>query len=122
MMQLRPALAGSGAHDGRAQRERGGYRLSGCWHYASGAHYATPFTANCLVMEGGKLVYGADGKPLIRAMALEPPQVAILPVWDPTGMRGTGRDCFEVGDTVVPEARSFPVFTAQRAEPGPPYR
>jgi len=47
-------IAGSGAPDGRAQRERGGYRVSGCWHYASGAHYATTFTANCLVMEGSR--------------------------------------------------------------------
>jgi alkylation response protein AidB-like acyl-CoA dehydrogenase len=115
-------VAGSGAPDGRAQRERGGYRVSGCWHYASGAHYATAFTANCLVMEDGKLVYGADGKPLIRAMALEPPQVAILPVWDPTGMRGTGSDDFEVRDAFVPENRSFSVLTDTPREPGPLYR
>jgi alkylation response protein AidB-like acyl-CoA dehydrogenase len=115
-------VAGSGAPDGRAQRERGGYRVSGCWHYASGAHYATTFTANCLVMEGGKLVFGADGKPLVRAMAFEPPQVAILPVWDPTGLRGTGSDDFEVRDTFVPENRSFSVFTDVPREQGPLYR
>jgi alkylation response protein AidB-like acyl-CoA dehydrogenase len=115
-------IAGSGAPDGRAQRERGGYRVSGCWHYASGAHYATTFTANCLVMEGGKLVYNSDGKPLIRAMALEPPQVAILPVWDPVGMRGTGSDDFEVRDAFVPESRTFSVYTDVPRETGPLYR
>lgn len=115
-------IAGSGAPDGRAHRERGGYRVSGCWHYASGAHYATTFTANCLVMEGGKLVYGADGKPLIRAMAFEPPQVVILPAWDPSGMRGTGSDDFEVRDTFVPENRSFSVFNDTPRETGPLYR
>jgi len=115
-------VAGSGAPDGRAQRERGGYRVSGCWHYASGAHYATAFTANCLVMDGGALVYGPDGKPLVRAMAFEPAQVAILPVWDPTGMRGTGSDDFEVRDAFVPENRSFSVFTDAPREQGPLYR
>ncbi len=115
-------VAGSGAPDGRAVRERGGYRVSGCWHYASGAHYATAFTANCLVMDGGALVYGADGKPLTRAMAFEPPQVTILPVWDPTGLRGTGSDDFEVRDAFVPENRSFSVFTDEPREPGPLYR
>ncbi len=115
-------IAGSGAPDGRAQRERGGYRVSGCWHYASGAHYATTFTANCLVMEGGQLVFGPDGKPLVRAMAFESPQVAILPVWDPTGMRGTGSDDFEVRDAFVPENRSFSVFTDAPREQGPLYR
>jgi indole-3-acetate monooxygenase len=115
-------VAGSGAPDGRAQREKGGYRVSGCWHYASGAHYATTFTANCLVMEGGTLVYGSDGKPLIRAMAFEAPQVAILPVWDPSGMRGTGSDDFEVRDAFVPEHRSFFVFDDAPREQGPLYR
>jgi alkylation response protein AidB-like acyl-CoA dehydrogenase len=114
-------IAGSGAPDGRALRERGGYRVSGCWHYASGAHYATTFTANCLVMDGGTLVFGPDGKPLIRAMAFEAPQVAILPVWDPTGMRGTGSDDFEVRDAFVPESRSFSLSDAPR-ETGPLYR
>jgi indole-3-acetate monooxygenase len=115
-------VAGSGAPDGRAIRERGGYRVSGCWHYASGAHYATTFTANCLVMDGGTLVFGADGKPLIRAMAFEAPQVAILPVWDPTGMRGTGSDDFEVRDAFVPENRTFSVYTDAPREQGPLYR
>ena len=115
-------IAGSGAPDGRAIRERGGYRVSGCWHYASGAHYATTFTANCLVMDGGTLVFDSEGKPLIRAMAFEAPQVAILPVWDPTGMRGTGSDDFEVRDAFVPESRSFSVFTDAPREQGPLYR
>jgi alkylation response protein AidB-like acyl-CoA dehydrogenase len=116
-------VAGSGAPDGRAVREKGGYRVSGCWHYASGAHYATTFTANCLVMDGrGTLALSPDGKPLIRAMAFEAPQVAILPVWDPTGMRGTGSDDFEVRDAFVPENRSFSVLTDAPRESGPLYR
>src|SRR5260370_31448334 len=115
-------VGGSGAPDGRAQRERGGYRVSGCWPYASGAHYATTFTANCLVMDGGKLVFDSEGKPLVRAMAFEPPQVAILPVWDPTGLRGTGSDDFEVRDAFVPENRSFSVLTDAPREQGPLYR
>jgi alkylation response protein AidB-like acyl-CoA dehydrogenase len=115
-------VAGSGAPDGRAFRERGGYRVSGCWHYASGAHYATTFTANCLVMDGGTLVFGPDGKPLIRAMAFEAPQVTILPVWDPTGMRGTGSDDFEVRDAFVPENRSFSITADAPRETGPLYR
>ena len=101
------------SRDGRLSRERS------AWHYASGAHYATTFTANCLVMDGGTLVFGADGKPLIRAMAFEAPQVTILPVWDPTGMRGTGSDDFEVRDTFVPENRSFSVSADAPREPGP---
>jgi alkylation response protein AidB-like acyl-CoA dehydrogenase len=115
-------IAGSGAPGGRAHREKGGYRVSGCWHYASGAHYATTFTANCLVMDGGALVLDGEGKPLIRAMALEPPQVTILPVWDPMGMRGTGSEDFEVRNAFVPENRTFSVFADPPRETGPLYR
>jgi alkylation response protein AidB-like acyl-CoA dehydrogenase len=115
-------VAGSGAPEGKAQRERGGYRVSGCWRYATGAHYATTFTANCVVMEGGRPVCDAHGRPLIRAMAFEPPQVTILPVWDPTGLRGTGSDDFEVREAFVPESRSFSVFTDAPRESGPLYQ
>jgi alkylation response protein AidB-like acyl-CoA dehydrogenase len=73
-------------------------------------------------MDGGTLVFGPDGKPLIRAMAFEAPQVAILPVWDPTGMRGTGSDDFEVRDAFVPENRSFSVLADAPRETGPLYR
>ena len=115
-------IAGSGAPDGRAIRERGGYRVTGCWRYASGAHYATTFTANCLVIEGGVPVLGPEGTPLIRAMAFEVPQVTILPVWDPTGMRGSGSDDFEVRNAFVPENRSFSLFTDVPHESGALYR
>jgi alkylation response protein AidB-like acyl-CoA dehydrogenase len=115
-------IAGSGAPDGRAERVADGYRATGCWRYASGAHYATTFTANCLILERGTIVVGTDGRPLIRAMAFDVPQVTVLPAWDPSGMRGTGSDDFEVRDAFVPEARTFSVFTDTPRETGPVYR
>lgn len=115
-------IAGSGAPDGRAERVPGGYRATGSWRYASGAHYATTFTANCLVMEAGVHVLGADGLPLIRAMAFDVQQVTVLQTWDTSGMRGTGSDDFEARDAFVPEQRSFSVFTDAPRETGPLYR
>lgn len=104
-------IAGSGAPEGRADKVPGGYRVSGRWRYASGAHYATTFTANCVLHEGGEALRDGEGRPLIRAMAFEPSQVRILPTWNPGGMRGTGSHDFEVEDAFVPEARSFSLFT-----------
>jgi alkylation response protein AidB-like acyl-CoA dehydrogenase len=115
-------VAGSGAPDGRAERVAGGYRVSGRWRYASGANYATTFTANCVVTEDGKPLVDADGKPLIRAMAFTPSQVAVLPSWDTSGMRGTGSHDFEVRDVLVPDQRSFSVFTDTPREAGVLYR
>lgn len=115
-------IAGSGAPDGRAERAPGGYRASGSWHYASGAHYATTFTANCIITESGCVVNDRHGKPLVRAMAFDASDVTITPVWNTTGMRGTGSDDFSVQDVFVPEARTFSVFNDSLQDAGTVYR
>ena len=115
-------IAGSGAPDGVAERIAGGYRATGRWRYASGADYATTFTANCRINERGSPALGTDGAPLIRAMAFDASQVKVIPAWDTSGMRGTGSDDFEVRDAFVPEERSFSVFTDPPRETGALYR
>jgi len=55
-------------------------------------------------------------------MAFDPSQVAILPRWDTSGMRGTGSHDFEVRDVLVPIQRSFSVFTDAPHEAGAVYR
>jgi indole-3-acetate monooxygenase len=115
-------VAGSGSPSGYAERVPGGYRVRGAWRFASGAHYASVFTAACVVTIGGTAVLDAAGKPLIRAMSIAPERVRILNTWDPTGMRGTGSHDFEVGDAFVPEHHSFSVITDAPRERGPLYR
>jgi alkylation response protein AidB-like acyl-CoA dehydrogenase len=115
-------IAGSGAPEGHAERTAGGYRVTGRWRFASGADYATTFTANCVVTDGGRPLVAEEGEPLIRAMAFTPSQVAIVPTWDSSGMRGTGSHDIEVRDVFVPEERSFSVFTDPPLETGPLYR
>jgi indole-3-acetate monooxygenase len=110
------------AAEGRAVRVVGGYRVTGCWHYATGAPYATTFLANCSVMDGGTPVLGEDGRPLTRAVLLEASHVAIVPAWDASGLRGTGSDDFEVRDVLVPEQRSFSLSNATLRECGALYR
>ncbi len=115
-------IAGSGAPDGIAEQITGGYRVSGRWRYASGAHYATTFTANCRVVRDGHPVVDTEGEPLIRAMAFTSSQVTIHPAWDTSGMRGTGSHDFEVRDVLVPQQHTFSVFTDAPRESGPLYR
>jgi alkylation response protein AidB-like acyl-CoA dehydrogenase len=114
-------IAGSGASDGRAERVAGGYRVTGRWRYASGAHHATTFTANCVVTEAGQPVL-RDGHAWIRAMAFDASQVRIIETWDTTGMRATGSHDFEVRDAHVPERRSFSVSDGPPFEEGALYR
>ena len=115
-------IAGSGAPDGRAERVPGGYRVRGRWRYASGAPYATTFTANCIVTSGGEPVRDANGEPLMRAMAFPRSDVEIVETWDAAGMRATASHDFVVEDAFVPEARSFSVLKDPPKEPGPLYR
>ena len=115
-------VAGSGAPTGFAERVPGGYCVRGAWRFASGAHYASVFTAACVVTSGGVAVLDAAGRPLIRAMSIPPAAVRILDTWDPTGMRGTGSHDFEVRDALVPEQHSFSVLTDAPRASGALYR
>jgi alkylation response protein AidB-like acyl-CoA dehydrogenase len=115
-------VAGSGSPSGYAERVPGGYRVRGAWRFASGAHYASVFTAACVVTQGDTAVLDAAGGPLIRAMSIPPAQVRILDTWDPTGMRGTGSHDFDVQEAFVPEHHSFSVITDAPRETGPLYR
>ena len=115
-------IAGSGNPRGTAERVPGGFRVSGRWQWASGAPWATTFTANCVVTEGGEPVPGANGGPLIRAMAFEPAQVRIHETWDAHGMRGTASHDMEVVDAFVPEERMFSVFEGEPWHPATVFR
>ncbi len=115
-------VAGSGAPTGFAERVPGGYRVRGAWRFASGAHYASVFTAACVITASGSAEQDAQGQPLIRAMSISPADVRILDTWDPTGMRGTGSHDFEVRDALVPEHHSFSVLTDAPRAPGALYR
>jgi len=115
-------VAGSGHPSGVAERVPGGYRVRGAWRFASGAHYASVFTAACVVTAGGNPVQDAAGLPLVRAMSIAPADVRILDTWDPTGMRATGSHDFEVQGALVPEHHSFSVLTDAPRATGPLYR
>jgi alkylation response protein AidB-like acyl-CoA dehydrogenase len=115
-------VAGSGSPSGLAERVSGGYRVRGAWRFASGAHYASVFTAACVVTAGGTPVQTAAGVPLVRAMSIAPADVRILDTWDPIGMRGTGSHDFEVHTAFVPEHHSFSVLTDAARETGPLYQ
>ena len=113
-------IAGSGSPSGTARPVDSGYLAGGRWSFASGAHHATWFTANC-VLEGER---GAepDGAPVIRAMTFPASEVEIIENWDPAGMRGTGSHDFRVDSSLVPFRRTFSVFDDTPFEHGPLYR
>ncbi len=113
-------IAGSGKPGGTARPVDSGYLAGGRWNFASGAHHATFFTANC-ILEGERPADGGDG-PVIRAVAFPASEVEIIETWDPAGMRGTGSHDFSVESALVPLRRTFDVFGDWPYETGPLYR
>jgi alkylation response protein AidB-like acyl-CoA dehydrogenase len=99
-------IAGTSYVGGRARRLPKGFCVSGYWRYASGAAYATLFTAQAEVEGEG-----------IAAFAFRREEVTLIPEWEPLGMRATSSWSFEVRELVVPPERCFRV--GQRLwEPG----
>lgn len=113
-------VAGSGAPSGVARSDEGGYRVAGRWAYASGAHHATWFTANCVVEEPRDEA-PVDGAPPIRSIAVPAAEVRVHETWSVSGMRGTGSDDIEIADAFVPWSHTFSVFEAPKVS-GPLYR
>ncbi|MDR3697762.1 acyl-CoA dehydrogenase [Mucilaginibacter sp.] len=102
-------LAGSGAATGEAIITPNGYKITGKWKYASGAHHATHFTANCIIKNGEENMLNEDGSPLILPFIFDSSKVNILPAWKYTGMVATGSDAFEVRDIEVNTLNSFKI-------------
>jgi alkylation response protein AidB-like acyl-CoA dehydrogenase len=102
-------LAGSGAATGEAIITPVGYKINGTWKYASGAHLATHFTANCIIKNGTEIVLNEDGSPLVLPFLFDSKNVKILPSWKYTGMVATGSDAFEVNELEVTDEHCFKI-------------
>lgn len=100
-------LAGSGAVSGTAEISGGGYILNGVWNYASGAHHATHFTANCAIKRNGENVLDDDGQPLILPFIIGKKDVNLLPTWKYMGMVATGSHSFKLDNVQVSANRCF---------------
>ena len=93
----RAVIAGSGHPSAIAVKAKGGYNVTGQWKYASGAPYATAFTANAMLKGSNKML----------AFTFSPSQVAILKDWNAFGMRATESHSFRVTNAFVPNDMTF---------------
>ena len=84
-------IAGSGVPGGEAKLSGDEFKVSGKWKYCSGSHYATLFTANCVL----------DGSDDIKAFAFDPSQVSIENDWEAYGMQSTLSHSIIVNDSSV---------------------
>ncbi|MDT9682318.1 acyl-CoA dehydrogenase family protein [Streptomyces sp. TRM76323] len=98
-----------------AHRVEGGFRVSGRWHYASGAWHADW----ALI---GFPVPDSTGQIVDQGMALVPAtDYTVEESWFVAGMRATGSNCLVAEDIFVPEHRVLSVPKAMAGE-YPPQR
>ena len=90
-------IAGSGHPTAIAEEVKGGYKVTGQWKYASGASYASAFTANAMI----------KSKKKILAFTFMSEQVSIIKDWSAFGMKATESHSFKVDEAFVPDDMSF---------------
>ena len=102
-------LAGSGAQTGEALITPTGYIINGEWNYASGAHHATHFTANCIIKTNDGPILNEDGSPLIRPFVIDKKDAILLTTWKYIGMVATGSHSFKIENIQVDKNRCFKI-------------
>ena len=80
--------------------EKGGYRLSGTWHYASGVNYADWVILLASVDEGRP-------KPRMTTLLVPRDQFEVMETWNAVGLKATGTHDLTVSGTFVPIHREL---------------
>jgi alkylation response protein AidB-like acyl-CoA dehydrogenase len=98
-----------------ANKVAGGYRVSGRWIFGSGSDHCDMLAAGVTVLDDGKPVLDAEGRPVWRVLLAPRAQFRIEDTWHTTGLRGTGSNDYVAEDLFVPEMHSFSFFEPKRS-------
>jgi len=94
--------AGHFAPLGVAHEERGGFRVSGNWQFASGSGHAEFIGGGAVVMrDGAPVPIGEDGRLPLIGFFVPAENVKLMGNWDTMGLRGTGSFDYEVPEQFV---------------------
>jgi alkylation response protein AidB-like acyl-CoA dehydrogenase len=107
---------------GRAQAVPGGFRVSGRWPFASGAHHCDWLVGGCFVYDGEQRRATPDGWPDVRILFMPAAACELIDTWFTTGLRGSGSVDYAVQDLFAPAERSFSFAASPIRLPGPLYR
>ncbi len=83
------AWGASTHNNAKAVAEKGGYRVTGVWPFASGSRHATWLAAHCFIVEpSGEPRRDADGNPVQKTLVVPRERAAINDVWHVIGLKG----------------------------------
>lgn len=115
-------FAGSGHASGIASCKSDGYIVNGYWNYATGAPYATIFTANCKIEKNGNPVIDDNGEQKILSFFFKRNEVEIDADWDTMGLKATAGFSFRVTNLFVHTNRTFIIDAAHATIKAPIYQ
>jgi alkylation response protein AidB-like acyl-CoA dehydrogenase len=111
--------------NGRAVAEKGGYRVTGSWPFASGSKHATWLAAHAAVYEpDGQPRRDTSGNPLEMSFVFPREGASFEDVWHVIGLKGTGSNTYSLKDFFIPEDRGITAMariSSERHEMGPLY-
>jgi indole-3-acetate monooxygenase len=117
-------IAGSTQPVGTAEATAGGWRINGCWPFASGCDHADFMLGICLRTQDGKPLSqgaGEDGPPRPFGFMLPARDWQIEDTWYASGLKGSGSHHITIKDTIVPETQTFNLSKTTPCVPGPLY-
>jgi alkylation response protein AidB-like acyl-CoA dehydrogenase len=107
----RITMGGQFAPNGKGVKVEGGYRLSGAWNFGSGTGHSAFVCAGFLPLVDDNLVFDANGDISLMVAVLPRHEITFTDGWHVQGLKGTGSYDYRVDDVVVPEHRTFELFT-----------
>lgn len=102
-----PIIAGQYQPNGKAQKQPGGYSLTGNWHFGSGIHHADWVVAGFIELESGKVKLLENGEPEIKIAVIKAKDIELHGNWSTTGLSGTGSVSYRCTELWVDESMVF---------------
>jgi alkylation response protein AidB-like acyl-CoA dehydrogenase len=96
-----PVIAGQGTRPGTAVPERGGFKLTGSWSFASGIKHGTHIHTLGVIQGTGEA----------RIFVLPVEKATLIDNWDVLGLRATGSIDYKIDGAFVPESYTHVALT-----------
>ncbi len=107
---------------GRAEREGGGWRVTGTWQWASGNSHVQWMKGGCVAWENGKPRMIRDGVPEVLTMYFPRDKIVFADNWHSSGLCGTGSCDMSVDNLLVPASRAISLTRDKPRIDSPLYR
>lgn len=114
----RVTMAGQFFPKGMGEREAGGYRVTGAWQFGSGTGHSQYIAAGFLPTTGGEIEMQDEVMPRMLVAVVPRDEVSLDDGWHVQGLKGTGSYDYSMNGVLVPEHRTYPLFTREPVRGG----